>query len=337
MRILVTGASGFAGSLVIPRLTAEGHEVRALARDPARVAVPVDVVRADAFTGEGLAQAFDGIEVAYYLIHSMEGPARGARAATGYAGAVSRVAFEDRERVAAERFAQAAVAAGVERIVYLGGLLPAPARDAARDAGPPAGGVALAHRGGSISSHLRSRARVEHTLLAAIPDSVALRASIVIGARSRSFRLLVRLVERMPALPLPAWRKYRTQPIDARDVIEMLARAASAPVGGRSLDVGGPDVLSYGEIVEKIAESMIVARPALRLRASLIPITARVAAAITREDPQLVLRLMESLNRDLLPADDHAAELLGVSLHSFDAAVEHALFEWEQTEPLAAR
>jgi uncharacterized protein YbjT (DUF2867 family) len=138
-------------------------------------------------------------------------------------------------------------------------------------------------------------------------------------------------------LALPAWRRYRTQPIDERDVIEMLLSAASAPVGGRSLDVGGPDVLSYGEMIERIAELMMVSRPALGLGVSMTPFTARVAAAIAGEDPDLVLPLMESLDGDLLPADEHAAELLGVELHSFDAAVEHALCEWERSERLAAR
>jgi uncharacterized protein YbjT (DUF2867 family) len=216
--------------------------------------------------------------------------------------------------------------------VYLGGLLPAGA-----EAAHLGGGATGSSNGVRISRHLRSRAQVEHTLLAAVEDSVALRASIVIGARSRSFRLLVRLIERMPALALPAWRNYRTQPIDARDVIEMLARAASADVGGRSLDVGGPEVLSYGEMVKRIADAMLVGRASVGVGANLTPVTARVAAAITREDPQLVLRLMESLNADLLPADDHAAELFAVKLHSFDAAVENALREWEQSEPLAAR
>jgi uncharacterized protein YbjT (DUF2867 family) len=321
MRILVTGASGFIGSLLTPRLIEEGHQVRALAREPARVSVPVEVVRADAFTGEGLTRALQDIEVAYYLIHSME--------RWMVPGAEP---FEERERVSAERFAQAASAAAVRRIVYLGGLLPR------SGAAPPGNGTRTASRNGAaISRHLRSRAQVEHTLLESVRDSVALRASIVVGARSRSFRLLVRLIERMPALPLPAWREHRTQPIDARDVIEMLARAASADVGGRSIDIGGPELLSYEAIVRRIADAMLVRRPALTLRANLTPITARVAAAITQEDPLLVLRLMESLSFDLIPADDRAAELFGVRLHSFRAAVERALREWEQAEPLAAR
>jgi len=308
MRILVTGASGFVGSLLIPRLLAEQHEVLGLARDPTRTHSQAALVRGDALTGEGLAQALDGVQIAYYLIHSME---RSVDAA---------IPFEQREQLAAETFATAARAAGVQRIVYLGGL------------------VGDTHINSPRSRHLASRESVERVLLAAVPDSVALRASIVIGARSRSFRLLVHLVERMRVLALPPWRRYRTQPIDERDVADMLVAAASSvQAGGRSLDVGGPDVLSYGEMIERIADLMLVHRPSLGIGVNAMGVTARVAAAIVREDPDLVVPLMESLQSDLLPAEDHAAELFGVRLHSFDAAVEHALGEWEASERLAAR
>ena len=323
MRILVTGASGFAGSLLVPRLLADGHELRALGREPGRVrdalertssgrrangsaAPAVEVVRGDALTGAGLAAALDGVQVAYYLIHSME-PARNA----------SPAPFAQRERIAAENFATAATVAGVDRIVYLGGLQ-------GRGEGPG-------------SRHLQSRGQVERILLDAVPGSVALRASIVIGARSRSFRFLVRLVERMPVLALPAWRNFHTQPIDERDIIEMLAACATAAVAGRSLDVGGPDVLTYGEMISRIADLMLIGRPSLPIGVNLTPLTGRLAAAIAGENPELVLPLMEGLGGDLLPGDDHADQLLGVQLHSYDAAVEHALAEWETFEPLAAR
>jgi len=159
----------------------------------------------------------------------------------------------------------------------------------------------------------------------------------VIGARSRSFRFLVRLVERMPVLALPAWRNFHTQPIDERDIIEMLASCATAAVAGRSLDVGGPDVLTYGEMISRIADLMLIGRPSLPIGVNLTPLTGRLAAAIAGENPELVLPLMEGLGGDLLPGDDHADQLLGVQLHSYDAAVEHALAEWETFEPLAAR
>jgi uncharacterized protein YbjT (DUF2867 family) len=303
MRILVTGVGGFVGSLLVPRLLAEGHDVVGLSRAPDRVRSPAPVLPGDASTGAGLTAALAGVEVAYYLIHSMERESE------------VPSPFAERDRLASEAFAAAASAAGVRRIVYLGGI-----------------------QGSShLSRHLDSRREVERILLAAIPDSVALRASIVIGARSRSFRLLVRLVERMRVLALPAWRRYRTMPIDERDVTEMLLASASAPIGSRSLDIGGPDVLSYGEMIERIADLMLVSRPAVGFGVSATPLTARVAAAIAGEDPELVVPLMESLEGDLLPRDDHAAELLGVELHSFDRAVEHALAEWELTEALAAR
>jgi uncharacterized protein YbjT (DUF2867 family) len=317
MRILLTGVSGFAGSLLVPRLRSDGHQLRALARAPERVSVELDVLRGDALTGEGLSQALDGIDVAYYLIHSME------------RSAANRSPFAERERIAAENFAGAAARAGVRRIVYLGGLLPRAA------AGAPAQNSGLYST--SASRHLASREVVERILLAAVPDSVALRASIIIGARSRSFRLLVRLVERLPVLPLPAWRTFRTQPIDARDVIEMLAASATAAVAGRSLDVGGTEVLTYAEMIARIAELMLVRRPSVGFPVSATPIAARLAAAIASEDPELVTALMEGLQGDLLAADQHAAELLNVQLHSFDSAVEHALSQWEESEPLAAR
>ena len=248
------------------------------------------------------------MEVAYYLIHSMEDAPM---------GAASPRSFAERERLAAGTFAAHAQRAGVGRIVYLGGLLP---------------------RSGPVSRHLASRAEVEEILFEHVPDSVALRASIVIGARSRSFRLLVRLVERMPVLTLPAWRRFRTQPIDVRDTIEMLAAAARlASVGGRTLDIGGPEALTYEELLRRIAELLLLPRPTLGLGVTMTPLAAHLAAALAGEDPALVLPLMEGLQGDLLPAEDHAAELLGVQLHSFDDAVECALREWEAVEPLAAR
>jgi uncharacterized protein YbjT (DUF2867 family) len=366
MRILVTGASGFVGSSLIPRLLADGHLVRALGRDPAGVAAALElqppesipeleIVRADPLAGEGLPRALAGMEVAYYLLHSMERPRPAAdptvRApSTSVAGRNASVAgrnaprysvpsmlatapFAERERIAAERFAAAAVAAGVRRIVYLGALQPRP--------DPRAGSRESAeqsrHWDPPISHHLASRRAVERILLDAVPDSVALRASIVIGARSRSFRLLVHLLERLPVLALPAWRRFRTQPIDARDVIEMLVASAEASLPARRLDVSGPDALSYGELITRIAELMLVNRPSLELGVSLTPVAASVAAAITGEDPEFVTALLESLEGDLLPADDRASELLNVPLHTLDAAIEHALSEWEEFEPLAAR
>lgn len=303
MRVLVTGASGAIGSRLVPRLERAGHELRAFTRDPARVHADIPVVTGDLVTGIGLDEALEGIEAAYYLVHSMESSQDGT--------------FEAREMVAAQRFADAAHAAGVERIVYLGGLVPAHA--------PP-------------SRHLSSRLEVERLLREAAPWTTALRASIVIGAESRSFRFLVHLVERLRVVPLPAWRDCRTQPIDIRDTIEFLARAIEEPAAaGRSLDIAGPDVLTYGEMIRRIADLMLVGRSTLSLSLSATPIASRVAAVIAGEDPELIRPLMEGLGTDLLPRDMEAGPLLGVRLHSFGAAVERALRDWEAREPLAAR
>ena len=135
-----------------------------------------------------------------------------------------------------------------------------------------------------------SRLAVEHALLEAAVEPIAFRASIVIGARSRSFRFLVRLIERLPVLALPAWRTNRTQPIDGRDVLEFLVRAADAPaaVAGRSWDLGGPDAMSYQELIARIAEHMLVERPAISLDVSLTPLASVIAAAVAAEDPGFI-------------------------------------------------
>jgi uncharacterized protein YbjT (DUF2867 family) len=299
LQTLVTGVSGYVGAALVPRLAADGHAVRGFARSRERVAAAGaeldDLVLGDATTGAGLEQALDGVDVAYYLIHSMEGVGGG---------------FVDVERRQAEAFATAASAAGVRRIVYLGGLLPS---------------------NGALSRHLASRLAVEETLLAAAPESIALRASIVVAARSRSFRFLVRLIERLPVLALPAWRANRTQPVDGRDVLEFLAASATLPARhtGRAWDIGGPDVMSYQELLERIARVLLLDRPAISLPFNLTPVASVVAAAIAEEDPGLIEPLMESLEHDLLPRDGGAAAAFGVRLHRFQAAVERALRDME--------
>ncbi len=305
-QVLVTGATGFAGDALIPLLLRDGHDVRAFARTPANVRHDVPVVQGDAITGVGFAEALAGVDVAYYLIHSME-------TAAGANGG-----FDAAERDSALRFAEAAQAAGLRRVVYLGGVVPV---------------------GKQPGRHLGSRLAVEEILLGAAPESLALRASIVIGSRSRSFRFLVRLVERFPVMAIPAWHHFRTAPIDARDVLRYLVNGGSSDVvdGPLSLDIPGPEVLTYGDMMERIRDLMLLRRPRWNLPVSVTAVAAPVAAAVAGEDLALVQPLMEGLDGDLLPRDMRAADLLGVRLHGFDAAVERSLREWEQTEDLAAR
>ena len=301
---LVTGATGYVGRRLIERLSDEGREVRALARDPARVeARPrVEAARGDLVSGEGVDAALEGCTTAYYLVHSMEAGDDG---------------FESRDRRAARNFVRAAEAAGVERVVYLGGIVPAD---------------------GPHSAHLRSRLEVEDILREGLPRSTALRASILIGAHSSSFRILVRLVERLRVLPFPAWQARRTRPIAERDAIEYLALTPARPgAEGRSLDIAGPDALSYGQMIERIADLMGVARVPLRLSLTQTPAASAVVSALTDQPLELVRPLMESLEHDLLPRDDEAEEIYGVRPLPFERAVERALAEWERTEELAAR
>jgi uncharacterized protein YbjT (DUF2867 family) len=302
---LVTGATGYVGGRLVERLAQEGRPVRAMARDTSRLAPVegVEPVRADLLNGTGLGAALEGVSTAYYLVHSME---------------PGDVPFSERDRRAAINFTRAARAAGVERAIYLGGIA------------PPAG---TPH-----SPHLTSRLEVEEILLRELPGSVALRASILIGAQSSSFRILVRLVERLRWLPLPAWHANRTQPIDERDAIEYLARAPLVPeAAGRSLDIVGPDVLSFGQMIERIAELMGVRRSPVRLGVTQTPAASAVVSGVVDQPVDLVRSLMESLETDVLPRDDDARRLFGVRPRAFDRAVEHALREWESAEALAAR
>ena len=303
---LVTGGTGYVGSRLLLRLAAEGRPVRALVRQPEllpELLPGVDAVRGDLLTGGGLEAALEGCSTAYYLVHSMEPAANGD--------------FAGRDRRMAEAFGDAAARAGVDRIVYLGGIVPeAP-----------------------LSAHLSSRLEVERILLAAVPGSTALRASIVVGAASSSFRLLVRLVERLRVLPLPAWRGNRTQPVAERDVIEYLARTPTvAEATGRSFDIAGPDVLSYADMLERIADAMGVGRLPVGLGTTLTPPAAAVVAAVTGQPLELVRPLMESLESDLLPRDPgEAPRVYDIRPLPFERAVDRALREWESLEPLGAR
>jgi len=304
---LIVGATGYVGTLLTKALVAEGRAVRALSRQPPQEPAPgtVESVRGDVLNDEGLDAALAGCDVAYYLVHSME------------AGTSS---FEARDRRAAGNFVAACRRAGVDRVVYLGGIEPS----------------------GPLSPHMRSRLEVERILIEGLPGATGLRASIVIGAGSPSFRLMVRLIERIPVLPLPPWRQRRTQPIAERDVVQCLVRAPLIDAtSGRSIDIVGPDALTYGEILEGIAAELEIDRPAVQLPVFTAPAFAAVAARIAGSDADLVRALMGSLNADVLPRSERAAEdmadTFGIVPLRYRRAVRRALADWEREEPLSAR
>ncbi|MEV0381421.1 SDR family oxidoreductase [Nonomuraea sp. NPDC050643] len=220
-RCLVTGATGYIGGRLVPELLAAGHEVRCMARSPDRLrdhpwAVRTQIVRADAADPGPTRAALEGVDVAYYLIHTMGGSGQ----------------FAENDRRAAETFAAAAAQAGVRRIVYLGGLVPDE----------------------RLSPHLRSRAEVGEVFLRGGVPAVVLRAAVIIGSGSASFEMLRYLTERLPVMTTPSWVGSRTQPIAVRDVLRYLTAWASVPAEvNRAFDVGGPDVLTYADMMRGYA------------------------------------------------------------------------------------
>ncbi len=260
LSILLTGATGYVGGLLLPLLEARGHRVRCLARRRGRLrqqAHPAtEIVEGDVRDPASLLQAMAGIDVAVYLIHSM-----------GAAGA-----FEDVDRDAARRFGAAAAAAGVRRIVYLGGL--GDGRD-------------------ELSPHLRSRRETGEVLRESGVPVIELRASIVIGAGSLSFEMVRSLVERLPVMVCPRWVAVKAQPIAVDDVLAYLAAASEDDASGSVVcEIGGPDVVSYGEIMQEYARQR-------GLRRLLIPVpllTPRLSSLWLR----LVTPLYASVGRWLI-------------------------------------
>ncbi|MFC6081724.1 SDR family oxidoreductase [Sphaerisporangium aureirubrum] len=237
---LVTGATGYIGGRLVPELLKAGHQVRCMARStgPLRDQAwrdRVEVAEADATSPAATRAALEGVDVAYYLIHTM---------------AAGRD-FAERDRRAARTFAAAAKEAGVRRIVYLGGLTPPdrPARPGRP--GRPDGAPGEAR---GLSAHMRSRAEVERILLGSGVPTVALRASMIIGSGSVSFEMLRHLTERLPAMTTPRWVATRTQPIAIRDVLRYLVGVLPVPPEvNRGFDIGGPDVLTYADMMRGYA------------------------------------------------------------------------------------
>ncbi len=219
--ILLTGATGYVGGELLPTLLAAGHRVRCLVRDPARADLPAgaEVVQGDVVAGTGVAEALEGVDVAYYMVHSMSGADAGD--------------FVRRDRDAAENFGRAVAAHAVGRTVYLGGL----------------------ESGSHESAHLRSRAEVAEVLEQAVgPERfVHVRAAMVIGDGSASFIMLRNLVEKLPAMLTPKWVDTRSQPVSVRDVVRVLGELATFPDPPAEVQVGGADVLTYREMMVRFA------------------------------------------------------------------------------------
>ena len=295
MHILLTGATGYVGGVLLKELEGRGHAVRCLARRPEKlaglVAATTTVLAGDASSPETLAHACEGVDTAYWLVHSME----------------SGVDFERADRLAAERFAAAAKAAGVRRIIYLGGL-------GAED--------------DTLSAHLRSRHEVGAILRASGLDVVEFRASIVIGAGSFSFDLVRTLVERLPVMICPAWLATPTQPIAIADVVAYLAAAIDLPPGeSRIFEIGGPDRVSYGAIMQEYARQR-------GLRRFMIPVpvlTPRLSSLwlklVTPQYSKVGRKLIDGLKNPTVVTSDTALREFAMRPRSLETAVHEAMLQ----------
>ncbi len=296
-RTLIAGATGFVGASLAGSLAERGEVVRCLVRDRERAA-PLAASGAELHLGDvtdaaSLTGAGAGIDVAYYLVHAMAGGG-------GYA---------ERERAGALNFARMASREGVGRVVYLGGLGEA-----------------------SVSAHLRSRHETARVLAAEGPPLTYFRAAMVVGAQSESFRTLRYLVGRLPVMIAPAWLRTPTQPIGIEAVVEYLRRAPEVPESaGREVQIGGPDVLTYAEMMDHMALAL-GKRPRPKLPVPLITpwLSALWLGLVTPVDVNVARPLVEGLTTPTVVTDPSGAEPFGIRPESFDQALRRALAEEPQ-------
>jgi uncharacterized protein YbjT (DUF2867 family) len=296
--VLVTGATGYVGGRLVPRLLEAGYRVRCLARSARKLAARpwasdprIEIVEADLADAKAIETAMRGCQAAYYLVHSM--------VATG-------ASYAEADRLLAEHFARAAAGARVGRIIYLGGL---------------------GEQGEGLSEHLSSRREVE-TVLAAGPVPVTvLRAAMIIGSGSASFEILRYLVERLPVMVTPRWVKTRSQPIAISNVLTYLVACLSAPATvGRTLDIGGPDVVSYLRLMRIMAEERGLRR---RLVIPVPVLTPRLSSLwihlVTPLSHRIARPLAEGLRNPVVCRDDEAMRLMPQRLLGVREAIRVAL------------
>lgn len=290
--ILLTGATGYVGGRLLPVLEARGERVRCLARRPAaladRTAPETEVVRGDVNDRESLDAALEGVRVAYYLVHSME-DARD---------------FEEREREAARAFGAAAARAGVERIVYLGGL----------GTGP------------DLSAHLRSRQETGRIFAESGVPTIELRASIVIGSGSLSFEMVRALVLRLPVMVTPRWTASLAQPIAIEDVLVYLAAAADLDAeGSRVYEIGGPDRVSYRGLMRELARQLGLTRLIIPVPVLTPGLSSLWLSLVTPLFARVGRKLIEGVRNDTVVVDESARRDFPVVPIGFREAIARAL------------
>lgn len=287
-RVAVIGASGFVGRNLVPALLARGHAVSALTRAPGRYRGPGEAVAADLDSPLTLLPALQGVSVIYVLAHSLGSPR-----------------FEQREARHADAVALAAASVGAEQVVFLGGL---------------------GSENGGLSPHLRSRRRVERVLASGPTPVTSLRAGILIGSGSAGWEMLRQTVKRLPLLLSDPRARTRHQPIAVADAVGYLVDAlATEPVYGRSLEIGGSDVLSYRDMVRRLAALTKVRRLLVEVPWLPHPVAALGAALLTDVDGPTAWGLLGSMAHEVVVTNDLAAQLLPRHVLGFEAAAKVAL------------
>ena len=295
MRVLVAGATGYIGRLLALRLAEDGAPPRVMARSPGKAkdlaAAGCEVVPGDVLRRETLAEPLEGVDVAYYLVHSM--------------GRGGEGDFADRDRQGAENFAAVAAEKGVGTIIYLGGL---------SDGG---------------SKHLESRHATAGYLASTGIPVTYFRAAAVIGAGSESFRTVYYLVKRLPAMVTPRWVGTKTQPIAVADVIEYLAAAPSVTQSrGREIEIGGPDVTTYGGMMDAISDAMDARRrPRIPVPFLTPYLSSLWIGLVTPVDAGVARPLIEGLSTETIVKDPSGMELFDIEPTPMDEAMRSALQE----------
>jgi len=288
--VLVAGGTGFVGRRLVRALIEADHEVRVMTRSPDRYRGPGEAVHGDVADADSLHPAIEGCAAAYYLVHSLDS-----------------ADFEQRDAAAARAFGSAAAAAGVAQIVYLGGL---------------------GDDGDALSAHLRSRREVDTMLAEAGVPVTVLRAGIVVGHGGISWEITRQLVEHLPAMVTPRWVRTRTQPIAVDDVVRYLVGVLDNPAAtGRVFEVGGPDVLEYRAMLERVAA--LEGRRLLIVPVPLLSpgLSSRWLAFVTDVDSQAGRNLIDSMVNEVIVRDHSIRDVVPFELTGYDDAVRHALEE----------